>query len=205
MAGRRRAALLRIVLVGAVLAGGSIGAHRAARAQAQAAPGPAEVRVLATNRTATMARELNDAAAEGFRFDAVMGGETAIGGNETVVIVSRRPGAATRYQYRLLAANRTSTMQRELQEAADAGFAYRGQTVFSTTFGGKEVIVILELDPERPEGKVWEYQLLATTRTSTMQRELQAAADQGWEVVGLTVADTTVRGKELVTIMRRRR
>jgi hypothetical protein len=83
---------------------------------------PTEVRVLATSRTSTMERELNEAADAGFRFEAVMGGETALGGNETVVVVSRRPGDKSKYQYKLLAASRTSTMQREMQEAADAGF-----------------------------------------------------------------------------------
>lgn len=166
---------------------------------------PTEVRVLATSRTSTMERELNEAADAGFRFEAVMGGETALGGNETVVVVSRRPGDKSKYQYKLLAASRTSTMQREMQEAADAGFQYRGQTVFSTRLGGKEVMVILERDVDRAEPGVWEYLLLATTKTSTMQKELQEAGDQAYEVVGLTVADTAMRGKELVTIMRRRR
>ena len=53
-------------------------------------PGDAvEYRVLATSRTSTMERELNEAAEEDFRFQAVMGGNTAFGGSEAVVIVSR--------------------------------------------------------------------------------------------------------------------
>jgi len=172
---------------------------------AQDVPQPKEYRVLATSRTSTMQNELNEAADAGYRFEAVMGGETAIGGNETVVVVSRQPGASARYQYRLLATNRTSTMQKEIQEGADAGFQYRGQTVFNTRFGGKEVIVILERDIDNAEPGMWEYLLLATSRTSTMQGELQEVGNQGYEVVGLTVADTAMRGKELVTITRRRR
>ncbi|MEZ5320324.1 MAG: hypothetical protein R2752_23175 [Vicinamibacterales bacterium] len=177
----------------------------AAPAPAHAQDGPVEYRVLATTRTSTMQREINAAAAQGFRFDAVMGGETAIGGNETVVIVSRRPGDASKFEYRLLATNRTSTMEQEMQAASDAGFHYRGQTVFSTSFGGKEVIVILERDIDHPEPGGWDYRLLATSRTSTMEKEVQQAANQGFTVVGLTVADTAIRGKELVTIMRRKR
>jgi hypothetical protein len=165
---------------------------------------PKEYRVLATSRTGTMEKELSAAASAGFQFDAVMGGETAVGGNETVIVMSRRPDAtAPRFQYRLLATNRTGTMQKELQEAADAGFEYRGQTVFNTAFGGREVIVILERDLSRLATTRWEYRLLATSRTSTMEGELQEAGAQGYEVVGLTVAETAVRGKELVTITRR--
>ena len=55
-------------------------------------------------------------------------------------------------------------MQKEIQEAGDEGFEYKGQTVFETTFGGKEVVVILEKDKEFPIRK-YEYKLLATSVT----------------------------------------
>ena len=96
-------------------------------------------RVLATNRTSTMERELNQAAEQGYRLETVMGGETAFGGKEVVAILGRQqtPG---RYAYRLLATLKTSTMQEELQAAAGIGFHYRDQTVFETAFGGEEVL-----------------------------------------------------------------
>lgn len=185
----------------ALIAGMTVPAASPMAAQEQPAP---EYRVLATSRTSTMEKELNEAAAEGYRFAAVMGGSTA-GGDETVVVVSRTPGDGGRFEYRLLAANRTSTMQQELQQAADLGFEYRGQTVFDTLFGGNEVIVILERDVERTDPPAWEYLLLATNRTSTMERELQDAARRGYELVGLTVATTALGGNELVSIIRRGR
>jgi hypothetical protein len=165
--------------------------------------GRAQYRVLATSRTSTMEKEMNDAANAGFRYVVVMGGETAIGGNEVVTVFSRAAGAKPRYEYRLLATNRTSTMQRELQQAGDAGFEYRGQTVFDTAFGGKEVVCILERDRENQTPNQFEYRLFATSRTSTMEKELVAAGEQGYDVIGLTVAKTAVGGSELVTITRR--
>ena len=90
---------------------------------------------------------MRDAAAAGFRFGGTMGGDTAFGGNEVVVLMTKAGGAAQRYEYRLLATTKTSTMQRELQEAAAAGFEYRGQSVFSSMFGGKEVVVISGTGP----------------------------------------------------------
>lgn len=78
-------------------------------------------KVLATNRTATMEKEMNMAAEMGLRFGSVMGGETAVGGKEVVVIMKKAEGAAA-FQYRLLATSKTSTMKRELQDAADAGY-----------------------------------------------------------------------------------
>jgi hypothetical protein len=163
-----------------------------------------EYRVLATNKTSTMEKEMQEAAAAGFRFGGTMGGETAFGGNEVVVVMTRIAKAAPRYEYRLLATTKTSTMQRELQEAGSAGFEYRGQSVFSSMFGGKEVVVILERDREATSKDRWEYRLLATSKTSTMQRELSEAGAQGFEFVGMTVASTAMGGNELVTITRRK-
>jgi len=160
-----------------------------------------EFRVLATNKTSTMESELNDAAQAGFRFSAANGGGTSFGGNEVVVVMQKTAGAVERYQYRLLAANRTSTMEKELREAADAGFFYVGQTVFKTTFGGTEVVCILERIPSSRER--WEYRLLATSKTSTMEKELLGAGKEGFQVVGLTVAETAFGGRELVSILRR--
>ena len=160
-----------------------------------------EHRVLATRRTSTMENELNEAAEAGFRFQAVMGGETAFGGNEVVVVVSRTATTRGRYAYKLLATRKTSTMQKELQEAADQGFHYRGQTVFSTRFGGEEVVAILERDKDA-EPQSFEYKLLATTKTSTLEKELQATDRGGYELVGMTVGKTAFGGKALVAITR---
>ena len=169
---------------------------------AQAVTGTAiEHRVLATRKTSTMENELNEAAEAGFRFQAVMGGETAFGGNEVVVVVSRAAGTRGRYAYKLLATQKTSTMQKELQETAEQGFHYRGQTVFSTRFGGEEVVAILERDKDA-EPESFEYKLFATTKTSTLEKELQAAGRAGYELVGMTVGETAFGGKELVAITR---
>jgi hypothetical protein len=172
--------------------------------QAQAVVDATEYRVLATNKTSTMQKEMQEAAESGFRFGGVMGGDTAFGGSEVVVIMTRTDSETGRYSYRLLATNKTSTMQKELQEAGDAGFEFRGQTVFKSAFGGKEVVVILERDESTLTPRRYEYRLLATKKTSTMQKELGEAGDQGFAFVGLTVAHTMVGGTETVCILRRK-
>jgi len=162
------------------------------------------LRVLATNKTSTMQKEMNEAADAGFRFAGVMGGDTAFGGSEVVVIMSRPANAGARYAYRLLATSKTSTMQKEMQEAGDAGYEYRGQTVFKSTFGGKEVVVILERDNEVKTTDKFEYRLMATKKTNTLQKELAEAGEAGYQFVGMTVADTLVGGDEVVAILRRK-
>ena len=173
-------------------------------ALAQIAPA-VDHRVLATSKTSTMEKELNEAAEAGFRFQAVMGGESAFGGKEVVVIMSRAERkSAGRFGYRLLATSKTSTMQKELQDAADAGYAYKGQTIFQSAFGGDEVVVILERDKDAVNRPL-EYKLLATSKTSTLEKEVQQAGAVGYEVVGMTLSKTTLGGKELVAILKRSR
>ena len=164
-----------------------------------------QFKVLATNRTATMEKEMNLAAEVGLRFGSVMGGETAVGGKEVVVIMKRADAGSAPFQYRLLATSKTSTMKRELQDASDAGYVYVGQTVFESLFGGREVVCILEREQGKRGDSGWEYELLSTSRTSTMEKELQSVAGKGYELVGLTVGQTAVGGAELVTILRRKR
>lgn len=160
-----------------------------------------QYKLLATTKTSTMEKELNQAAESGFVFSATMGGETAFGGNEAVVLMVRSDEKARR-RYKLLATNKTSTMQKEMRAAGDEGFRYCGQTVFNSTFGGKEVAVILELNMDEP-AKRYEYQLLATSKTSTMQKELNEAGAEGYLLQGVTVAKTAFGGAELVSILSR--
>jgi hypothetical protein len=162
-----------------------------------------DYQVVATSKTSTMEKELNEAAEAGFRFDTVMGGETAFGGNEVVVVMSRTSGTkASRFGYRLLATSKTSTMQKEMQKASDAGFQYRGQTVFNSAFGGDEVVCILERDGGAPKERV-DYRLVATSKTSTLQKELVPVGAAGYQIVGMTVGKTAMGGNELVAITRR--
>ncbi|MCW5964499.1 MAG: hypothetical protein KIT83_10720 [Bryobacterales bacterium] len=159
-----------------------------------------EYRLLATKKTSTMEKEMNEAADAGFVFAATMGGETAFGGNETVVVMMKDPLAGSRRQYKLLATNKTSTMQKEISAVGAEGFRYCGQTVFSSTFGGREVAVILELDKSLPATR-YLYRLQATSKTSTMQKELNAVGQDGFALLGMTVAQTAFGGNELVGIL----
>lgn len=159
-------------------------------------------KVLATNKTSTMQKEMQEAGDGGFRFVAVMGGETAGGAKEVVVLMEKTAGDKNVYSYRLLATSKTSTLQKELQEVADAGFGVVGQTVFESMFGGKETSAIVEKS-SGAAGR-FEYKLVATSKTSTMEKELNEIADSGYQATGLTVGKTALGGSELVVITRRK-
>ncbi len=170
---------------------------------AAAAQATTTYRVLATNKTSTMQKELMEAGDAGYRFAGVMGGETSFGGKEVVVLMQKTTGG-TQYEYRLLATSKTSTMQKELQDAADAGFEFVGQTVFESLFGGKEVGVIVERNKMSPVTTKYEYKLLATSKTSTLQKELDQVGAQGYAALAMTVGQTAVGGSELVVITRKK-
>ena len=65
----------------------------------------------------------------------------------------------------------------------------------SARFGSDEIIAILEKGPDSTQ--VYEYLLLATDRTSTMQEEISYALGNGYEVVGLAS-----RGEHVVILER---
>lgn len=160
-------------------------------------------KVLATSKTSTMQKEMQEAGEAGYRFVAVMGGETAIGGSEVVAIMEKVENDKTRYEYRLLATSKTSTLQKELQLAADAGWQAVGQTVFESLFGGQETVAILERNSEQPSNLRYEFKLIATSKTSTLAKELQQVAEAGFRAVGMTVGKTALGGSELVVVTRR--
>jgi hypothetical protein len=151
--------------------------------------GPTQYKLLATSRTSTLEKELNEAAAHGYRLEGTMGGE--IRGGEVITVMARVKGGS-KYHYRLLATSRTGTMEKELQEAAAEGYDYAGYTARG------EVIVILERDTSRPARKNYDYKLLATSRTSTMQKELDEATEAGYEFVAV------IRRGEVITFLRKK-
>jgi hypothetical protein len=92
-----------------------------------------------------MQKEMSEAAGSGYEYRGQTVAQTMFGGKEVVVIMERLKGESdARFAYKLLATNKTSTMQKELTEAAEAGFAFKAVSVGSTAFGGNEVVVITE-------------------------------------------------------------
>lgn len=161
-----------------------------------------DYRLLATTRTSTMEKEMNAAADSGFVFADVMGGQSAFGGKEVLVVMSKASAAAEKRRYKLLATSKTSTMEKELNQAGAEGFDYCGQTVFESALGGKEVSVILEQNPAKPARRI-SYKVLATSRTSTLEKELNEAGAAGFEFLGVVVGSTAFGGKEVVSVMRK--
>jgi acetolactate synthase regulatory subunit len=149
--------------------------------------------LLATTKTSTMQKELDEAAAQGFR--VVAGSPTS--GAEMVLLLERVATPPDTYQYKLLATTRTSTMEKELNETAERGFRLLPQTMIAKAqlLGAVEIVVVMERAPKTR--KRYEYKLLATSRTSTLQKEVSDAETAGFKLVGLVS-----RGEHLVIMER---
>jgi hypothetical protein len=76
-------------------------------------------------------------------------------------------------------------MQKELGEAAAKGFRLLPKTIIAKEqmIGGQEIVLLMEKPPGNPQ--LYTYLLLATSRTSTMQKEMSQAVDEGYVVVGM--------------------
>jgi hypothetical protein len=129
--------------------------------------------LLATERTSTMQQEINAAAERGFRVIAASPKESS----EVVVLLEQ---TRDKYEYLLVATTKTSTLQREISEAADAGYRIVPRAV---TGKGDEVLVLMEKGAEGPANT--QYQILATERTGTLQKEISEASANGYTLVAL--------------------
>jgi hypothetical protein len=148
--------------------------------------------VLATQRTTTMQKELDVAAKQGFRVVAGLPHD-----DEVVPLLDRLPQGSTPYSYRMLATSRTSTMEKELNQAGRDGFRFMPRT---TVEKGDEVILIMERDSQPLQR--YEYKLLATNRTSTLQKELNEASKDGFILRGTFSRDEAMAVMERTVVPR---
>jgi len=137
--------------------------------------------LLATVRTSTMQKELDDASAQGFR---IVAAASSCDQSEMVLFLDRVAQPPDTYKYRLLATSRTSTMEKELNQAAQEGFRLLPRTITAKKgLLSNEIVAVLEQTPK--SSKRYEYRLLATSRTSTLQKEVAQTESDGFVLVGL--------------------
>ena len=113
------------------------------------------------------------------------------------IFVTVAPSVAQEEPFKLLATNSTGTMEEELNEAGAAGYRVVGMQGGGTGFGGNQVVVIMALDPE---GRRFRYVLLATSRTGTLESELNELPP-GFSFVGMTVFNSRFGGDETAAIL----
>lgn len=134
---------------------------------------------------------LGDAAARGFRvLPRTVDALENWGFADAEWVMEKSPGSQDRYEYLILDTTLTSTIEREISQAAQKGYTAVGfvsykhmrLAIMEKTAGG---------DPVQPDPSLeTRYKLLSTERTSTMQKELNQAA--GYRLVDGSPANTAM-------------
>jgi hypothetical protein len=152
-----------------------------------------EYKLLATIKTSTMQKEIDQVSARGYRI--LVGSPTS--GSEMAVFMKREGTVEAPFKYKLLATTRTATMQKELNQMAADGYRLIPSTMIAKEqlFGGIEIVMILERPPVLT--KRYEYKLLATSLTSTLQKEVTQSQTDGFRIVGMVS-----RGEHMVVMER---
>ncbi|HEX9636981.1 MAG TPA: hypothetical protein VGB99_05575 [Acidobacteriota bacterium] len=151
---------------------------------------------LTTYKTSTMQKELDAVVQQGFRVIA----SSHLGQQgQGLAVLLERATPPDLYSYKVLATNRSGTMQKELSAAAAEGYRFSPTRVLARKgglgLGAAEVVLILERPPNVDQ--LFEYRLLGTARESTMFEEIEQAVAEGFHCVGI------VAPGELMVVMER--
>lgn len=163
------------------------------QAFAQSTPTPstataAAVRIIATTKTATFEKELNEAAKEGFRLTRLAKADYGSGVSGLVT----QENATPQYEYRVLSTTRQTTLQKEVEQAAAEGYEVRGMTTEgnATTFTTKEITAVMER-PVGAMGRRFTYKLVTAKK---LQEDLDNTVAEGFVPVELFVTQRSDLG-----------
>jgi hypothetical protein len=143
-----------------------------------------EFRVISTGKLVTFEKELGELAGQGFRLEKILESFTIF---YQAAVLSRGPvaeGASARYEYKLLATRRASTLEKELELAANEGYEIRGAMSAGKPYIGSEVVLILERRVGDRDRK-FHYRILAspTDKDDKVNDNLQKAVSEGYRPV----------------------
>jgi len=153
-----------------------------------------EYRLLTTRNISTIQKELDAAVGEGYEVRGAMADGKFLVGTDIVIVLERLTGEkAQRFHYRILTTNndRENEFNDGLQKAVSEG--YRPIKVIhqiDVGMGGlirpgkSTFLAILSRKPgnENVNADDVEYSLLSTKRTSTLEKEINQAAKQGYRL-----------------------
>jgi len=183
---------LRTIYFLAVIALPAMSASQAPATNNQPSAGN-EYRFAASSDSNKLEREINEIAKEGFRLEFL---SDALLGSQVGVMLSRlaaqSDGNATpdqpRFEYKVLGANKISTIRKELEDAATQGYELRGLTANASImpFTVSETIAVMERESGQTKQK-YEYRFLTANREEALQKELDASVSEGFHPVAISV------------------
>jgi hypothetical protein len=155
-----------------------------ALAPAQSKPKPADLKldddqtyvVLSTKRIQTMEKELDEAAAKGFR---VLYGAPTPQFDMAILLTRVQAAGGAPYSYKVLATARFKTMEKEMLEAAKQGYRLLPRTAITKSgFLAMELVMLMEREPNT--NKSYDYKMIAETKESKLHKKIEEAMAQGF-------------------------
>jgi hypothetical protein len=153
---------------------------------------------LNTQASGTLEKELNQQAAAGWRLLLL---PRAYNSDDMGALLGRAE-AEKRYEYKVLAAARIGTLEKEFLAATQQGFDFRGIITKDNTVGRalignffNETLLVLERVQGQTTGQN-EYIFLNTKKESTLEKEMDANVSQGYLPLGFArTEDNSVKQK----------
>jgi hypothetical protein len=171
------------ILLSITLLSGQMAAGRLPRQGQQAAP-IQEFLFIDTQDASTFEKELNSNAQLGWRLHQL---PKSLLTNSIGALLTRAE-AGRQYQYKVLAARRVSTIEKEFTQAAAEGWEFRGLLLrfdfgdlmkMAFTHVGGESFIVLEREAGETKRR-FEYRILSAQRKKTTQQELDQAVAEGY-------------------------
>ncbi len=164
---------------------------------AQPSEGPSEYQFLNAQASGTLEKELNQSAAQGWRLLLL---PKAFGSSTMGALLKKPANSEAKYEYKVLAATRIGTLENEFKAAASDGYDFRGIIETGRVFIGGETLIVMERETGQKTARS-EYLFLNTKKESTLEKEMDGAASQGYVPVGFTRSEDRSVKQQMFGIM----
>jgi hypothetical protein len=159
--------------------------------RAQATDSEADYQFINTQQSGTLEKELNQQAAAGWRLLLLPKATES----STMGALLGKTDNGRKYEYKVLAATRIGTLEKEFADAVKEGFDYRGLITTTRILVGNESLLVLEREQGQSVARQ-EYIFLNTKKESTLEKEMDAAVSQGYVPAGFSrTTDNSVKQK----------
>jgi hypothetical protein len=151
--------------------------------------------VLSTVKIQTMEKELDEAAAQGFR---VLYGAPTISLDMALFLKRLDKSESSPYTYKILATSRFKTMEKEMNEIGVNGFRLLPRTIiFKQGFITSELTMVLEHAPD--SSSKYEYKLIYSGKETKLHKKIDESTADGFVPVTMITlgANVIVMEKEI--------
>lgn len=157
---------------------------------AQSSEDKIEYQFINTQQSGTLEKELNQNAGAGWRLLLL---PKAYNTSTMGALLGKTVGEEKKYEYKILAAQRIGTLEKEFTGAVKEGLDFRGIITTARFFAGSETLIVLERETGQKASQN-EYTFLNTKKESTLEKEMETSASQGYVPVGfLRTQDNSVK------------